>query len=234
HPPLRLKVYFLSLAVAMTILIGLTRIYLGVHYPTDVLAGWAAGAAWASLWWAGVAWWRHRQRRRAPATGWHAAASGPKNLSDIPPAGARMLRRQGAAGARDRWTRNSGAPMRKISTRDRSISSSRRGSFLTGCLIVLAVLLIVGVIAGIWVAANYRGWLASWTTLGVHAALSKSDLSDEQRAEFMVEVEALALDYKEKRISERELADVFKEIAESPPLPLGAVYAVEKGYVQPS
>lgn len=65
HPGLRLKLYFLSLAVVMTVLIGLTRIYLGVHYPTDVLAGWASGAAWASLWWGGVAWWRHRRARRA-------------------------------------------------------------------------------------------------------------------------------------------------------------------------
>lgn len=61
HSAMRIKVYFAGVAVVVTILIGLTRIYLGVHYPTDVLAGWAAGAAWASLWWAGVAWWRHRR-----------------------------------------------------------------------------------------------------------------------------------------------------------------------------
>ncbi len=35
-----------ALAVAMAVTIGASRVYLGVHYPTDVLAGWALGAAW--------------------------------------------------------------------------------------------------------------------------------------------------------------------------------------------
>jgi undecaprenyl-diphosphatase len=42
----------MSLAVALTLLVGLSRIYLGVHYPTDVLAGWCVGSAWALACWA--------------------------------------------------------------------------------------------------------------------------------------------------------------------------------------
>jgi membrane-associated phospholipid phosphatase len=37
----------MGVAIALTLLIGSTRVFLGVHYPTDVLAGWALGFAWA-------------------------------------------------------------------------------------------------------------------------------------------------------------------------------------------
>jgi undecaprenyl-diphosphatase len=46
-----IRIFFMSVALLLTFLVGLSRIYLGVHYPTDVLAGWCIGSAWALTCW---------------------------------------------------------------------------------------------------------------------------------------------------------------------------------------
>ena len=45
------RIYVLGVAVLITLMVGVSRIYLGVHWPSDVLAGWCAGFAWAMLCW---------------------------------------------------------------------------------------------------------------------------------------------------------------------------------------
>ncbi|HCL66242.1 MAG TPA: hypothetical protein DIC56_15665 [Rhizobium sp.] len=44
------KVLYLGSAICLAVIVGLSRVYLGVHYPTDVLAGWSIGAGWALAW----------------------------------------------------------------------------------------------------------------------------------------------------------------------------------------
>ncbi len=47
----RVKAFTIGAGIATTLLIGCSRLYLGVHWPSDVLAGWCGGAAWASVCW---------------------------------------------------------------------------------------------------------------------------------------------------------------------------------------
>jgi undecaprenyl-diphosphatase len=56
QPHRRLKSFLLFTAALLTALVGVSRVYLGVHWPTDVLAGWTAGAVWASFCWLIASW----------------------------------------------------------------------------------------------------------------------------------------------------------------------------------
>ena len=54
----RHRAYILTAAVLLTLLVGGSRVWLGVHWPTDVLAGWCLGAAWAMGCWLALRRWR--------------------------------------------------------------------------------------------------------------------------------------------------------------------------------
>jgi undecaprenyl-diphosphatase len=60
------RIYLLALAIVLTVLIGTSRVYLGVHWPTDVLAGWCVGSAWALLCWTIALWLQRRGQVEQP------------------------------------------------------------------------------------------------------------------------------------------------------------------------
>lgn len=64
HERRRVKAYIVGVALLVTLLVGSSRVYLGVHFPSDVLAGWTVGLVWATLVWAVARWLQVRGEMR--------------------------------------------------------------------------------------------------------------------------------------------------------------------------
>jgi undecaprenyl-diphosphatase len=60
------RIFCIAVGIVLTLMVGISRIYLGVHYPTDVFAGWCLGSAWALTCWLVMRQLQHEGRVEAP------------------------------------------------------------------------------------------------------------------------------------------------------------------------
>lgn len=113
-------------------------------------------------------------------------------------------------------------------------SITRRGGILQGCLIVLAIIVVIVGVGLFWVYMNWRSWTASAMVEVTKAALVEFDLPQDQQQAIVAEIDRVAQDFKDKKISPQDLIRIMEQIAESPLLPIAGVIAAEKQYIEPA
>ncbi|QEF97771.1 phosphatidylglycerophosphatase B [Stieleria maiorica] len=64
----RTKVFLIVVPIALSLLVGISRVYMGVHWPTDVAAGWLFGMTWAAASWLVFRYLQRRCRGRVQPT----------------------------------------------------------------------------------------------------------------------------------------------------------------------
>ena len=62
------RVAVMLAAIVLIVLVGLSRVYLGVHWPSDAVAAWVLGGAWLTVCISAYLWWDRRRVRVAGQT----------------------------------------------------------------------------------------------------------------------------------------------------------------------
>lgn len=111
---------------------------------------------------------------------------------------------------------------------------TRRGGMLQGCLIVVAILLVIAIAVGIFVAMNWRGWSASAMSAVATEVINESDLPDSEKPEIIAVFDEVAEGFRNKQVTFDELVDIFEGFEDAPVFWIGLTMQFEGAYVQPS
>jgi hypothetical protein len=101
---------------------------------------------------------------------------------------------------------------------------------LIGCLGVLAVMIVLGVVFGFWASRHWRGWFAGVGSQVINQMVDSSDLPPQEKVEVKEQVDRVAKAFGEGQISNEQFSAIVKKLVESPLMPLFVVMAVERKY----
>ncbi|MFN7021614.1 MAG: hypothetical protein ACK4WH_09840 [Phycisphaerales bacterium] len=111
---------------------------------------------------------------------------------------------------------------------------ARRGGIGKGCLIAFAVFLVLLIGAGVFVAMKWKGWAADAVVAGTTQMVNDSDLPADQKQRILAKVRTLGDDFKSGKVSVDQMTGVLQKIAESPLLPVGVMFGMDKAYLAPN
>lgn len=124
--------------------------------------------------------------------------------------------------------------MNCLTQRTNLLHHSRRGAFLQGCLIVLAILLVLAIGVGVYVAMSWRGWAATGMSAIATEVVNESDLPENEKPEIIAVFDEVSEAFRAKNITLEELASIFENPKEMPVLSMGMVMQFEGAYINAS
>jgi len=116
----------------------------------------------------------------------------------------------------------------------RRARTSERGNFLTGCLVVLGIILVLAIAGGVFVYMNWKTWTADIGAAALTAMVEEFELPPDQEAAMITEINTLAQDFKDGKVSVQQIGTLAEELSESPAIYVMAASAIRVNYIQPS
>lgn len=110
----------------------------------------------------------------------------------------------------------------------------RRGGVLKGCLISLAILLVLAIAAGVYVYLNWKSWAAAGMKMGAEAAITDTSLPQDQKTRMITRIGTVADDWQNGKVTNEQFGKAIEAVMEGPILPLAIVAGVERQHINPS
>ncbi len=121
-----------------------------------------------------------------------------------------------------------------LGSADNILHTTRRGNWLVGCGVVLAILVLIVVGLGIFVAVNARGWAATGIEKGMTAAIENAPVDEAEKAESLAVVESFVQRFRDKDVSFEQLGSIFAALEDSPLIPAAMAMGTGRSYFQDS
>lgn len=113
-------------------------------------------------------------------------------------------------------------------------TNTRPANVLVGCLVAIAIVVILAIIAVIYVAMTWRGYMSGWAKQGVVAVLVESRIEQDEQDEIMVHIDTLMTRFENKEVTFKQLSSVIEELTESSVPAAAMVISIDRIYLAES
>ena len=108
---------------------------------------------------------------------------------------------------------------------------SAMSTCLVGCLITFLVVLVLGIIAGVWVWYNWRDWAAAAGSQALKQGIEQTQLPADEKQDINLQIDRVAEAFRTEQISTKKLADLVQDLADSPLMTSIAASAIDAHYI---